>query len=647
MSAIRSNKSNEDYKKLGVHQRCLPVADVLTIMDRISFSPRALSASKMIFTETAIKVDPLMHSMSSKYTEFMKELCLGLEALPKGTTDDWGVFDRDPFIGDPKDILVRAGTHSFPLDFPAVSYRGTTSSNPYVHQLAKTVEHLVRYACRGRLPEYGRFNKKSSSGYPMFTSDVEYKKETTEHIIDEFSDVIKAYKEKDLRTLLDDYHILFMCHTQIRDQDDAFEKTRFRTEFGHVGPTQELPYKSKDRDGMIAKRTRTVAAYANALNYVISVVLDGIRKWVELRYEKTFKHRSGDEVAKKIHEHEKMIKEKFGEDFICISQDFSRFDSTIPMEVMEGFINGLPIDDTLKSMMKDMMYVPRFACSDGEDRLLLEADPLDYENLIFYRGQTSGNSWTSIANKFIAIGFLMMAMCYENILAHTDDMLPTKSAMEDFLQQRAKVATNNNGDDGQNFGVKNMVLRMMERAKSFMIFKIEVSNVCKLNGMLFYWSYDSSNRKILKWCYSMLSYLLGCWSPEHGIDSLTHRPFPMLGRTLRRSKQVYGTNPLFDQVAYFERVAYHKVTNHDLYAIEAAHMRVPDPDNAIFKDLTHADLELIANPSAVFYKDLEEHVKNTILEEVTFTIDKIKAEHFVSKYTSVPLYHNKEDVMVA
>lgn len=645
MSLIRTRKSNDDYREMGVHQRCLPEEDVLSIMNRISFTPRALSASRAIFAEQAVKVDYLMHSMCENYTKFMKLLKKGLDDLPKGKTDSWGVFDSNPFVGEPEDVLVRAGTHSFPLDFPASTYRDTKSSNPFVQQLAKTVEHLVRYVCRGRLPEYGRFNKKSSSGYPQFTADVEYKKERTEYIIDEFSSVEKAYKAKDLETLLDDYHILFMCHTQIRDQDDAFSKIRFRTEFGHIGPTQELPYPSKDRDGLTAKRTRTVAAYANGLNYVLSVILDGIRKWVELRYAKTFKHRSGDEIANKIHDHEAMIEKTFGLDFMCISQDFSRFDSTIPMEVMEGFINGLPVDDTIKSMMKDMMYVPRYASSDGVNRFLLEADPLKYDNIIFYRGQTSGNAWTSFANKMIAIGFLLMALCYENLIEHDENMLPTTGAMERFLQHEEVVATNNNGDDGQNFGLKSAVIAMMERAKSFNIFKIEISSVCKLNGMLFYWKHDDSGRKRMTWCYSMLSYLLGCWSPEHGIDSLTHRPYPMLGRVLRRSKLIYGTNPLFEEVAYFERTFYKQITGFDLYEIEAAHMKTPDPK--LYKELNHIDLELIANPSMVHYKDIEDDVKQQVLDDVTYTIDRVKAEAFVAKHVNVPLYHNKEDIMAS
>lgn len=614
-----------------IHTESITLSETKTadVLNRICLTPEAKQLSRREFKDSTLELFPGVYNWDPRYDNFLKNLSTDIGKIEFGGVNDLGVFEGPPLDRDPKDLRTRAGALMLPLDFPSAQRVGDITATQNDEKLARYTTRVMEVTHKKRLPSYGKFNNESSSGFPLNAHSALFKKEMTKKNMSRIEDIKKKFSSKKFEALCNDHGILFLGHTQIRTQVDKYDKVRKYTPFGNINQLK-LDYPSVMTKDLKRMRTRSVMAYSNGWNYILSVLIDGMRAYRDHRFSKTWKHRGGDDIVAKI---EEFAKERDIDvrKLSFFSMDFSKYDSTIPYAVAEAYVKGLGLDPIFEEMTLRLLTCPRFSSGDGVSRRpLLDGDPFVYEDMFLYRGLTSGISFTSDMGKTVAIAFQIMGLVDAGLIpgVHSEKEL-TDEIIEKYLDHKLVIGSLNSGDDNVAMSHDHKILmKWLEQLKSYDIFEIEIEKGTRFLGFCIYWDSNS----VLRATLGPISYLSGCWQHERDIHAKM-RPFAVFGLKQRRDKDLYGGHPLFDLIREIECVNFERCFGENMLKLEKNNLVSPPVKGNL-------DIALLRiKPELLYYTTIGDKLTDAQLEEFCFRFSDDICEEICKKYVSKELVH--------
>lgn len=607
----------------------MSTAEAKQLMRSICQTDKAWNLANRSFTNKEWEVFPGVVNTDPRLLQFLENLSKDLKSLSWGKINEDGVFEGAPLDRDPMDLKTVPGLKRFPLDFGIVDDISYLEDNDKPDQnFLRILKELMSITHEKRLRTYGRFSRGSNIGFPYGSSDAFVKQVATKKALNNLDEILTAWKTRDLSFLNEKYGILFLTHTQIRTQIDKYGKQREIFRFGsEKGDASINP--DKYVKGFSRMRTRTVCAYANVLNYVFTSVCDGLRTFREHRFSKTWKHRGPQDILKKISE--VLSNSSLGDRIIC-TMDFGTYDRSVKHWMIRGYIDNLPINETLKEMMWYQFLCPRYCSDDGEQRYLLEANPLDISHIRWFRGITSGIWCTSDLGKTIAIALQIWAL-YEMGYASLGPSNTMRNFITEYLDHKFGVASLNMGDDNVFVGDRRMISQIISFLKE-KGFDVQLEKGAKFIGNNFF--YDGG---LLRSTLGMVAYLIGCWIPERAWNDNNFRPYGIWGLKQRRSLELFGGHPLFNEVRGMEKKRFNEVFGLDLDEIERIYLKIPQHITGIRNVESEVNLtELLAKPEILHFKIDENDVPEEILDMIYYKLDEDFVEDKIQNLNMAEIY---------
>lgn len=557
-------------------------------------SSEAMKTFNRTFDDKRIEIYPGFFSDDPRLPFILKEL--SEFELVRGTRSKYGLY-MGPHPGAQLDrVRAIAGSLILPLSFSEKRREGQEKE----FGLAKYVRRVTEIVLKKRLRFYGRISKQSGVGFPYCAHSLEFKKHLMLKTLHNLPIIFEAVRKKDPHRLME-HDVLFLSNTQIRRQTDAYNRRRDITLFES---TKDNPISIKDSRPLNAPadelRTRVVYAMSWVPNIIGTIFGHGFREYMDEEYAATFKHRGPIDISSKIQKKFDLI----GDEFFAVSMDYSRYDTSIPLGAIEGFIQGIKVPDEIKEMMRLQLLAPHFCSNDGRGFKLCDGDPLDFSSFVFYRGLPSGVWFTSIVGKIVNVSFVIFALVSCGLMSTGQDGLPSESDIVSFLQHRhlrLKVFCLNMGDDMVIMGDKSQVLRLTKTMESLGIFDVSTEDGVTFLG----YSFFLDGNKV-KYQLSLASYITGELIPERSITDPVFRPYGALGLHLRESADIYGSNVQFEEFKQFKLKVLRKHLGMNLDEVLLQNMEqprlLPELNTLYSLDQQRMISDILSDPSKVLWK---------------------------------------------
>lgn len=305
-------------------------------------------------------------------------------------------------------------------------------------------------------------NRVSTSGFPEFQPDYEWKIGAIDHILRPGNPekVLSAVVQHDLPRLLADHKLVLAYAVNKRRQEDLADKKRFSMDYEYAisGGTRGQRILADKKvvlangsvvEGFSAQRIRPVKGSPIRMTAMLQPFAAGIRASISEVYAFTYKHTTDEDSAEKLN--------RYGH---LTSTDYTEFDSTYPGFMRESMLKVMAFyfDPAIVELARLSFSAPYFqpsvyavpANATAADIARLEAsdpgrwvgNPLDVRDFIFNSGIVSGNPFVDIEGK---LGGTFDALCkWDHILGDMDKRMVSWLKGEDSL-----IANRNQGDDNQ------------------------------------------------------------------------------------------------------------------------------------------------------------------------------------------------------
>lgn len=543
----------------------------------------------MKFRDVNIEVYPGIFTHDPLYGRFLKDLHKELSAAYKPSSINEGLFVGPPITGDFSKLLTLGGSIR-PLTYSPARLYDTDKSDPDVLTMVDRLTRLVYN--NDRHINSPVVSNMSSSGAPLFVNDSRSKIEHLGVIARNLKQFDKMWTSRDLANMADKLGIIFLSTAQIRRQADKWKdgvpKRRNYVSFlGAYGLEDSRPFADSELIINLGGvdlgtcRTRVVNAYSGVINNFLTVLIAPIRDTAEHEFEFTFKHRTQEEKLKKI----KRFKYSLG-------LDATQYDASVKYDVMEHWINGLPIKDSIKDLAKIFSRSP-FYSSEVE---MCDGDIFDVDTFKYWRGLPSGIAFTSVLGKVNMVSHVLVALERSIGRPLLDDEI-TK-----ILKGQSSFGILNMSDDTILLGSKDLVLKVFKNLQSIM--DVEQEEGTAFLGDLFYVnSYDD-----LRAAHNLESYVVNWYVPERSIGS-RFRPYPMFGAIDRR--KIFSDHPYFKECDEIIKEVFKNHFADDRDLMELRHMVNPPMSGAVS---SYADIEVLTNYEKLFYKYVYTDVSKNIAE---------------------------------
>lgn len=548
--------------------------------------------------------------------------------LVSGSRTKYGLY-MGPHPGAQLDrARAIAGSLILPLSFSEKREEGSEKSSG-LYKFCKMVTETI-FSRRKRF--YGRISKQSGVGFPFCAHSLEFKKHLMLKVLKNLGLIFDAIRKDDL-TRLFELDVLFLSNTQIRRQTDAYNRRRDIILFES---TREKPLTLHDVRPLNAMcedlRTRVVYAMSWVPNIIGTIFGHGYREFMDEQYAATFKHRGPLDVSAKIQK----AFDELGDDFYAASLDYSRYDTSMPLDAIDGFIAGFPLPEEIKKMMRLQLFAPHFCSNDGRGKRLCDGDPLDITTFTFYRGLPSGVWFTSSVGKIVNISFVISCLVSCGLMSTGPDGLPRKEDVIAFLQHRhlrLKVFCLNMGDDMIVMGRRDQVMRLLKTMESSGTFDVSTEDGVTFLG----YSYFLDGTKV-KYQLSLASYIIGELIPERSITDPVFRPYGPLGLHLREAADIYGSNVQFEEFKQFKLRVIRKHLGIELDELLLSKIEQPHHLAEIGSNLSSEQQRMIsdilADPSKVLWKygDKELATIKSVVDTFSQAILPDVVEPFINKF---------------
>lgn len=565
--------------------------------------------------EHKLQILPGLYANDMNYHSFMDNLIRLLRGKEKPNRIKNGLYLHAPYITNVDKLKTDPASIRVPLHFGRNRFKVALSDEE-----SKLLKKVVDILTRSATSNPGRITRDSSSGFPLFTNNLEVKKNHLRFVTNNLDVFMEHFKRRDRDRMLQEFKVLNVADTQIRKQHDSWKDGRpkfrdiipFDVAFYGDGKnlTQDEICSISMERGLATCRTRVVCAMPGVINNLLTGVFEGFKKYMFSEYEETFTHRGGDDIVMKLNKYKYFI-----------GVDIASFDSNAPENIIVDIINYLPLTDECKDLILDLLYCPWY-CSDadGFGTKMISQNPFDVEYKTF-KGMPSGIFFTTFINCVQVLFYKLVE--YSRFRSRGLDY--SEEDIIDILKHRADIGFLIMSDDGIDCFLDERVFNDVI-TKGFVnkFVDFEKEDEISFGGFQIF----ESDGNGLKYCHNILSYFEHLYLPEKGIDSF-YRRRPIEGMLLRR--EVYADHPNFADYIAIESEAYYMTFKTSL-ASELQRWKSFDERNNIFENLPNLtglsskEKELLANPNKIHYKISEDEVRPEVLEVISSAIDSDVAE---------------------
>jgi hypothetical protein len=361
--------------------------------------------------------------------------------------------------------------------------------------------------------------------------------------------------------------------------------------------------------GKACTRTRIVNALPSAYNNIGSSVFEGLRSAAEKKYHMTWKHRGKEHVKSKID----------GYPYV-IGLDVTQYDNSFPEWLYEEWLNELPLTEDFKAFCRLGMKAPSFYSANGDKpEPVWTGDPLDIEYYNQYTGLPSGIFYTSMLGKD---GFTWAVLCMLDDI--NSDVLGNVDAI--LRHEHPKYAISNMGDDTiVHSSSQNLIDSLRTRAEHNAFgmseyFKVDIEDGFRFLGMVGYKDEEGEVHLV----GDLATYFGNMLVPERSIGSKM-RQYGVYGLVERR--EVYRDNPSFEKADEIFQETFREVFGISWMELLEQNMVLPQDSNIYVRN--PADLEVLLDPSKLFYKYDSSEISEEILEIIQTNVPKGVQDQFI------------------
>lgn len=583
------------------------------------FASNAGDAYARTFRDSPKIVFPGISSWDEKYLQFTSNLAYQLNDKLKVDIRDDGFFGSSAVSSNFMELNTVAGQLSKPIGFTLIDNQVIRDeSNLAKGFVTNRHKKIFQEMMKCKYSDYdhdakAKISRLSSSGFPLFTYDVGEKHQHLKFLADNITSILDNFNSGNLDINFSKYGLLCASNLSLRNQCDSFllkndryiPKPRIVNDyaFASTGGREGSRFETDKRvyiNGIhysekATNRTRIVNALPSAYNNIGSVVIEGLRSSAESKYEKTWKHKGKEHVKEKIQGYE-----------YSIGLDVTQYDNSFPQWLFEAWLQELPINDSFRKFCQLGMKAPSFYSANGSEHdPIWTGNPLDLEYYEQYSGLPSGIFYTSMLGKD---GFTWAVLCmlddiHSDVIGNIDSILKHK---------HDKYAISNMGDDTivhcQSIETIDK-LRYRAKYNSYGMseyFAVDIEDGFKFLGMVGYRDGESNEVNLVG---DLGTYFVNMLVPERSLGSKM-RKYGIYGLLERR--EVYQDNPSFgiaDEIFQKEFMNSFGLNWVDLLN---DNIIVPSVENITVR--SPADLEVLLDPSKLYYKFDQNDISNEILE---------------------------------
>lgn len=577
-----------------------------------------------------IEVFPEIMSTDPQYLTFCTQLVNNITKLnlEKGVLDN-GFFDSHAISTNFQELNTVAGHNMSPATYAVIDNRLLRSSM-FLNDSFDTVRDeeifrefmAVRYSIHDE--SQGKISRISSSVFPFFSKDINMKAQHLTLLLKNGDNLLDLLATGKLTEAFNKYKVLVSMVDVYRSQADSFSMVNgqfkpkprevndieYSISGGKLGKRftadKRVYINGRELAGKAAMRARTAFGFSNPLNTVFTAGFEGYRHYSDHKFHMTYKHTDRSSILNKIR--------KFDN---ALPVDVTQYDQSIPLYLMEKWIELSPFNERAKKILNLMINAPMLYRGVSESaNPYYSGNPLDLDYFNQFRGLISGLFSTSSMGKdfFTFASLIMLDRCYGDVKGNVEKIL---------LWEHPVYAISNMGDDtnihsnGDIF--TNWVKKQLETSKSGLstYFKVDIEDGFKFLGNV---GYIKDGMKYL--CGDVGTYLKNMLVPERSIGS-SHREFGVYGLLMRR--EVYQDNPSFGIVDEAFMKTFRDSFKENWLDYMNKHLVMPTDRNLVVR--SQADLEVILDPSKLHYKysesDLSAGVTEILEEKISIENTKL------------------------
>jgi len=556
--------------------------------------------SMMPPVDRAVEIFPGISTRTSMepsvpYARFLLDLRFKLEENIGLAEQEKGVLTTNGLVGDLSRLQTLAGHGMRPDPTPDYDNRYRAPES-WVKPRHREIFIEVLKAMFGEWDPTTpyRIQKKSSSVFPRFTTDMDYKLGIAREGLRNFGEIKKKVRNRQLPDLYTDHQWIFAHSATHRDQADRVT----RDEDGTFRPKDRVVYGQKwlfgeaDKPAIASRyiddfappvfRTRKRLAYGHCgpVNYVMGMIMSGYRDVYLGRYGATWVTRPGD-LAHFANGHE------------VVGVDVSQFDQQYPLFVVREFCEFIADrwGDEVATVFWWMWTCPTFVKAQSKiDPEIWLGDPFNLDTFGASVGLPSGIANNPDMGKLwgTSVGLILMDEAFGDVL---EVGVPT------ILCHKWTRALKNSADD-MVFGLlpgdrPSFDQALTSDAVSAYLTLEPEEPISYLGRVL-----TQSGTRTYSEIPNVNSYVVNWFVPERSFGA-NFREYAAAGWYFR--KAAYEDSPAFRTVEQWTEKVF---AEHFGTSVNSLISRMAEDQRQLLGLLTADDFELLTSPEKMFYSNL-------------------------------------------
>lgn len=475
----------------------------------------------------------------------------------------------------------------------------------------------------------GKISKISGSGFPYFSHDIKLKVAHLNYIANNVDRIFSDIRYGKFNSLLKQDGIVLASSSVLRTQAEGgkyengvyIPKERMvnSLEYALSNGVRGSRFPASKRvviDGIelkdhFAGRARSAYSVPNPINTTFTAAVEGLRHYADNKYEFTYKHRTKDELSDKAAGFKHFL-----------PLDVGQYDQSIPWFMVERWLEKMPFTDAAREVITLLLKAPKFySAVNSKHDPIFTGDPESLSSYEDWGGLPSGAFLTSMLGKdmFTFAVLTMFDRYYHDVLGNIDSILKGKH----------KYAIFNASDDTIIMSKDKDVITFLQTTQDTKgtmtpYFKVEIENGLKFLGNCGY----TDDKGKIKFCSDIGSFLKNSLVPERGIRSKL-RKYAMYGLMIRR--EIFQDHPLFFEMEELWIKSFRDEFKINWYDIIRDNMVMPSVV-AEGQILSQSEIEVLLDPSKLYYKVDEKDVSSSILDNIE---EKISAENTTKLIKSI------------
>lgn len=498
----------------------------------------AVQVKNRRFKSRGLDVMGGIRSDSPEYLDFTERLSDRLNERFTPVQDEEGINGREAITGNFNGLRTVAGYMMSPRSLPVVDNSIITTQLNLAsgflnsrHEGIFSALHTTLY--KQWAPADVAVARVSSSTFPYFSRDVDYKINHALHVLENFETIMEGLLMGQQEDIFSKHKVLVAHALNYRNQVDSIScengifkaKERLVNDFDYAissgqrgkrfAADKRIVIDQREIKGHFAMRSRPVYGMAAPINYAYSAVMAGYRSHYLKEFEFTFKHTTRDQILGKVNKFEGFR-----------GFDVKQFDESVSSWLIDEWIVRFARDwpEWLVNGMNLLFHAPYFSPDPyGEGDGIWMGNPFNLKDFTLRVGLPSGIAPNPDVGKF------MMTWAYLVMLDdHFQDVL--EFGVDKVLKgEHPRYGLLDMSDDAvilsNSVNFSDALSAKIEQGEELSpYFKLEKEESVSFLGNVFYRPDDGQQIDL---CPDIRSFFNNKFVPERGADSKMREYWPI------------------------------------------------------------------------------------------------------------------------